>query len=225
MENQIEIQNQVFGEENSPELEICGVNQLSSVVTDNPVLEVSFTNGSVFFMRPGYLSLVPSEKIRVGEKFANEFASDLLTAGFAYMAERKAADSLARCEQCRASLAQKLFQKGFEKSAVRLALDYLEDRHFLDDSRYASRWIRNHTIGKFHGRSRLLRELLGRGISKQTADSALNDFFMENDELELCEKAYHKGLGMKKSDDKLLKYLLDCGFSYKMAKNTIKNKS
>ncbi len=225
LENQFEIKNQSLADEKLSELEICRVNQLSSIVTDNPVLEVAFTNGSVFFMRPGYLAIVPAEKIRVGETFEGEGVTDLINAGFAYMAERKAADCLARSEQCRTSLEQKLYQKGFEKSAVRLALDYLEKRHFLDDSRYASRWLRNHSIGKFHGRSRLLRELLGRGISKRTADSAINDFFMENDELELCGKAYNKGVSMKKSNEKLLKYLLDCGFSYKMAQNTIKNNS
>lgn len=134
----------------------------------------------------------------------------------------KALNSLARAEQCRASLERKLVQKGFEKTDISTALDYLESKNFLNDERYASMWLRTHCAFKFHGKIRLLNDLLSRGVKKSVADKAVGEYLEENPEIELCRKAYKKYVQQGKSSEKVLNSLAQSGFSYNMIQKVIK---
>jgi len=135
-----------------------------------------------------------------------------------------AARSLARCEQCREGLKRKLLQKEFDQETIKEALDYLEMRGYLDDTRYASSWIRNHCAFKAQGRIRILRELMIRGVSKEIASDAIEEYFSVNSEMDLCEKAFSKYYGQKKDPQKIMKSLADSGFSYKMIQTIFKKK-
>ncbi|MDE6736933.1 MAG: recombination regulator RecX, partial [Treponemataceae bacterium] len=137
-------------------------------------------------------------------------------AGQAFVVEKKCESLLARCEQCRAGLERKMRQKGFDKEPVAYALDYLERRQFLDDARFAAAWLRSHAVSKCQGRARLAGELAARGISRDIAAAALDAFFAEYDEAALCRKAVAKATRAGRSGDKLVKYLLDSGFSYRL---------
>ena len=134
-----------------------------------------------------------------------------------------AARSLARSEQCRASLERKLLQKEFSPETVKVALDYLESKNYLDDARYASSWIRNHRAFKPQGRIRLLRELTSRGVKKTLAENAIRDYFINIPEESLCEEAFKKAASKKKDPQKILKSLVDSGFSYSMIQKIFKN--
>lgn len=61
-----------------------------------------------------------------------------------------------------------------------------------------------------------MRELISRGIKTGDAKKAVDDFFKVNDEIQLCHRAYKKALKSGKKDEKLIKYLMDSGFSYKL---------
>ncbi len=137
-------------------------------------------------------------------------------------ATQKALGLLARCEQCRAGLERKLLQKGFSKTVVAGVLDALEERGFLSDQRFARAWLNSRRIGKSEGRTRLLAELAARGIGKDTAKKAVDDFFEEFNEEEICAKAARKFLSQGKSGDALMAAMQRSGFGYKMAANTIK---
>lgn len=192
--------------------------------SSDDIVEMTSSDGSVFFIRLSYLQLVNVESIKNAiastVTFSECEANDILQAGFAFSAERKANDYLARCEQCRYKLTQKLIQKGFEKNAINLALNRLEAKNYLSDSRFALVWVRSHCISNYQGKTRLLSELLLRGIQRTVALEAINCFFSENEEgiteESMCEKAYQKAVRQRKSGEKLIKYLLDSGFSYKM---------
>lgn len=134
----------------------------------------------------------------------------------------KALNSLARCEQCRSSLEKKLAQKGFEKDDISSALDYLEKKNFLNDERYASMWVRNHCAFKFHGKIRLLNELMSRGVKKIVAEKAVNEYLETNSEIDLCKKAYEKYVHQGKSSQKVMNSLAQSGFSYNMIQKVLK---
>ena len=91
-----------------------------------------------------------------------------------------------------------------------------EEKNLLNDLRFSEIWLRNHIITKPQGRIRLLRELISRGIKTGDAKKAIDDFFKVNDEIQLCRRAYKKALKSGKKDEKLIKYLMDSGFSYKL---------
>lgn len=193
------------------EFEILNLNEISK-----DVVEIFTSEGNSFYLRLEYLDFTEKERIRIGEKFSDAEKDDIINAGFCFAAEIKATEYLERSEHCRFKLQQKLIQKEFNKSAVTKALDYLEGKNFLNDARYCTAWLRNHSISKYQGRTRLLSELLSRGISNSTAKNAIEEFFTENSELEFCQKAYEKAVQQGKTDDKLMKFLLDSGFSYKL---------
>lgn len=174
------------------------------------------TESAEFFLRAQYLRFVREEELCEDAEFLEAREEDVLFAGFAFAAEKKAISYLERCEQCRVGLQKKLVQKHFEKAAVDAALDYLEGRHFLSDERFARAWLNSHRIAKPQGRARLSAELSSRGISRQVSENALREFFEENSEEELCLRALKKRVREKKSSEKLVAALRRDGFSYKM---------
>ena len=139
------------------------------------------------------------------------------------LAIEAAARSLARCEQCRASLERKLIQKEFDEEVVKQALDFLESKKYLDDERYASYWIRSQCAFKPRGSIRLVRELCSRGVSRQIATQCVKSYFEVNDEYALCDAAYKKLVSKNKNEQKIIKSLADSGFSYKIIQAIFKN--
>ncbi len=176
--------------------------------------------GSAFFVRKEYLPEGLFERIDVGLEFDDEETDSLLDAGLTCAVELKAVGYLARAEQSRFGLTRKLIEKKYDKKYVEAALTYLEWRGYLSDLRYATAWLNTRKINHFEGRSRLAAELAARGIARDVANKALDEFFTENDEDELCRKAYEK-LSKSKADEKLIAALLRSGFSMKQIKSII----
>ena len=176
--------------------------------------------GSAFFVRKEYLPEGLFERIDVGLEFDDEETDSLLDAGLTCAVELKAVGYLARAEQSRFGLTRKLIEKKYDKKYVEAALTYLEWRGYLSDLRYATAWLNTRKINHFEGRSRLAAELAARGIARDVANKALDEFFTENDEDELCRKAYEK-LSKSKADEKLTAALLRSGFSMKQIKSII----
>lgn len=135
-----------------------------------------------------------------------------------------AARSLARTEQCRASLERKLRQKEFDEDSIKQALDFLEEKRYLDDARYSASWVRNHCAFKPQGTIRLVRELCVRGVSKEIAVNAVKAYFENVDETELCRLAFQKLVSKNKNEQKIMKSLAESGFSYKIIQRVLKEK-
>ena len=176
--------------------------------------------GSAFFVRKEYLPEGLFERIDVGVEFDETDTDSLLDAGLTCAVELKAVGYLARAEQSRFGLTRKLIEKKYDKKYVEAALTYLEGRGYLSDLRYATAWLNTRKINHYEGRSRLSAELTARGIARDVANKALDEFFTENDEDELCRKAYEK-LSKSKAHEKLIAALLRSGFSMKQIKSII----
>lgn len=178
--------------------------------------------GSAFFVRKEYLPEGLFERLDVGAEFSEEETDSLMDAGLTCAVELKAVAYLARAEQSRFGLTRKLIEKKFDKKYVEAALTYLEGRGYLSDLRYARAWLNTRKINHYEGRSRLSAELAARGIARDVAGKALDEFFTENDEDELCRKAYEK-LSKSKSGEKLTAALMRAGFSLKQIKSISEN--
>ncbi|WP_296014485.1 regulatory protein RecX [uncultured Treponema sp.] len=177
--------------------------------------EITPSVGSAFFLRSCYLSLLSEENLFAGAEFSDEEASDLLNAAVVYGAEFAAMTYLARAEHCRAGLERKFLKKGIEKSAVKKALDYLEQCGNLSDERFAGAWLRSRSIDHAEGRIRLAAELASRGVDRVASKKALDEFFSEKDELEICRRAYKKCRLFKNDLDKIKASLVQKGFTLK----------
>lgn len=178
------------------------------------MFKVAPEEGSAFYVRKDYLPDGFFERIDVGSEFNEAETDSLLDAGLTCAVELKAVAYLARAEQSRFGLTRKLIEKKYDKKYVEAALSYLERRGYLSDLRYATAWLNTRCINHYEGRSRLSAELASRGISRDVAATALDEFFTEHNEDEICVKAYKK-LSKNKSGDKLTAALIRLGFSAK----------
>ena len=176
--------------------------------------------GSAFFIRQDYLTSLVLDELVPGQEFDDTKTGELLDAGLASAAELKAVEYLARAEQSRFGLTRKLCEKKFARKYVDMALDFLEVAGYLSDQRFARAWLNTRRINHYEGRTRLLAELISRGIGREIAVAALDEFFTENDEDKICRHAYEK-LSQKKSGDKLVTALMHSGFSYKQIRTAM----
>ena len=178
------------------------------------MFKIAPEEGSTFYVRKEYLF----ERIDAGAEFDDIETDSLLDAGLTCAVELKAEGYLARAEQSRFGLTRKLIEKKYNKKYVEAALTYLEGRGYLSDLRFATAWLNTRKINHYEGRSRLAAELAARGIAREVATAALNEFFTENDEDEICRKAYEK-LSKSKSGEKLMAAMLRLGFTQKQIRN------
>ena len=115
----------------------------------------------------------------------------------------------------------KLKNKGFEKKYIDNALSYLEKAGYLSDERFCAAWLHSRSLNHYEGKTRLINELMSRGISKEISVNAVNDYFSEKDEYELCRKDVEKLKKRGKQDEKLIAALMKDGFSYKIIKEVL----
>lgn len=182
------------------------------------MFKVAPEEGSAFYIRKEYLPEGLFERLDIGAEFDDDETDSLLDAGLTCAVELKAVGYLARAEQSRFGLTRKLIEKKYDKKYVEAALSYLEGRGYLSDLRYATAWLNTRRINHYEGRSRLSAELAARGIARDVANKALEEFFLENDEEEICRKAYEK-LSKSKSGEKLMAAMLRQGFTQKQIRN------
>lgn len=182
------------------------------------MFKVAPEEGSAFYIRKEYLPEGLFERLDIGAEFDDDETDSLLDAGLTCAVELKAVGYLARAEQSRFGLTRKLIEKKYDKKYVEAALSYLEGRGYLSDLRYATAWLNTRKINHYEGKSRLSAELAARGIARDVANKALEEFFLENDENEICRKAYEK-LSKSKSGEKLMAAMLRQGFTQKQIRN------
>lgn len=185
------------------------------------VMKISSDTGLAFFIRTAYLKVVDPEDIVPDAVFEDESEKDIVDAGLTYGAEVKAVDYLSRCEQSRFGLTRKLLNKNHEKQHVEAALDFLEAKNWLSDQRFSRSWLNSRKINHSEGRTKLIGELLSRGINKEIVKAALDEYFEENSEEELCKRDYEKLCRTCSDAEKITRRLMSHGFNYSLIKKVI----
>ena len=180
--------------------------------------------GSAFFIRKEYLTSIDFDSVVLDATFEGEALDELLDAGLICVVELKAVGYLARAEQSRFGLTNKLINKKYDKKYIDAALTYLESRGYLSDARFAECWLHDRKINHFEGRSKLASELAARGIGREVAAVALDQFFTENDEEDICRRAVEKFKRQGKEGEKLIAVLMKAGFTYKIIKAILPDK-
>ncbi len=185
------------------------------------VAQLTFLTMPPFYVRFEYLNFPEHALLEVQSEYSVEVYNDLVQAGLAFAAERKALEYLNRSEHSRFGLSRKLRDKGHDETAIAKACDYLESKNWLSDRRFAESFLRNRSITRAEGRSRLLGELTSRGVDRHIANEALDAFFDEKDETQILERAVDKLRRQGKKEEALERSLLRLGFSYKDIKNVL----
>jgi regulatory protein len=111
-----------------------------------------------------------------------------------------------------------LLGKGYDYADVEETITRLKEANYLNDLRFAEGFARARSEGKLHGRFRLRRDMISRGVSPSTADKALDDVYTYIDEDEILERALGKWLRINGIPDdindkkRLNDYLFRLGF-------------
>jgi regulatory protein len=186
------------------------------------VIRITPAEGPSFFARLERISALV-ELLLPGNTLEGDPMDALLFESRVFLAEHAAMAYLARAEQSRRGLTLKLQKKGFPPREMTVALDWLENRSYLDDQRFASAWLRTRGGRQAEGPDRLLGELLKRGISRDIAHRAVKEHFVERDEALLCAQAGEKLKRLGKEGKKLEDSLSRKGFSPRIIRNYVKN--
>ena len=109
-----------------------------------------------------------------GKELSEEEAGELTGASRLMGCKERALRIIgARPKSCK-ELYDRLVEKGEEPSDAAACIQWLLERHYLDDEQYASMLVR-HCAGKGYGIQRVKSELYRRGIDKRLWDRALEE--------------------------------------------------
>ena len=130
-------------------------------------------------------------------------------------AKKRAMHLLEKSNRTEAQLQEKLQQNGYPEIAVEAAIAYVKKFHYVDDLRYACSYVRNQNDRK--GKNRLYLELLQKGVKKEEARQALDEFYPEEEESFKIQKwmekkGYQKEQAEAKEKQKMYQFLLRKGF-------------
>lgn len=118
-------------------------------------------------------------------------------------------------------LIEKLISKGHSEDAAEYAAAYLEERKFLDDTRYAQMLLKSYSR-KGYGTCRIKQELKKRGISNEDANEVYNEYETDYSILNsLLDKKLKGDVSDRKEIQKAIAFLQRRGFSWSEIKKAL----
>lgn len=165
--------------------------------------------GSSFFIsKEQFLQL----RLSVRQELSEEEFNSLHTKITSLRCRDKALDYLARREHTRHELEVKLLNKGFSKELIGPQLDQLEGANLLSDYRFAQNYIASRLRKSPEGAKMLIMRLLQKGVSREMAQTVIQNSYNSEEALELALERAIRRVGKERED--LLKELQKRGFSY-----------
>ena len=125
-----------------------------------------------------------------------------------------AAKQLSYRELSAKALREKLLKKGHSEDAADYALAWLAERRLLDDSRFAETTVRSYDR-RGYGALRIRQELRKRGVSREDADAAMEEYEPNDAALHaLLDKKLKGNLSDPKAVQRAVAYLQRRGFQW-----------
>ncbi|MBI5427623.1 MAG: regulatory protein RecX [Nitrospinae bacterium] len=134
-------------------------------------------------------------------------------------AKTRALEYLARRDRSLRETQAYLEKKSFSPAVVRQTLDYLVERHYLDEERFVRSWGQSRIRTAKIGRLRLQQELVHKGLETDVVRAAVEDLYAGLDELKLARDCARKnpakwrGLEPGKKRRRMAQFLERKGFS------------
>lgn len=175
--------------------------------------QIELDGQPAFVLYKGELSRYHIQK---DEELPQEIYEELVGQVLTKRAKLRAMHLLEKMDRTRAELKKKLEQSGYPTKAVEEALEYVESFHYIDDVRYAARYIEFQKSKK--GKARLKMELLQKGISAEIVARALEEAEEQMDTKETIRRmlqSKRKGEGPleEKEKQRLYGFFMRKGFS------------
>ncbi len=126
---------------------------------------------------------------------------------------------IGRYSKTKKGYTSKLYEKGFSSVVINQAIDFAEQKRFIDDDAYTQSYILRNKSKK--GALKIKNELLIKGVDKNIIEKHLIDINEEEEALILAEKfVKNKEIDID-TISKLYRHLCGKGFSYQTVTNTI----
>lgn len=128
---------------------------------------------------------------------------------------------LSRRDHASSEVRIKLKRHGFKSTDIEQAISNAMDLHYLDDTAFVISFIEERK-GRGWGRRKIEAELLRRGTSLDMIPGYPDAFFNRKDDMECAQRLLtRKASASSKSPEKLIRYLMGRGFSYKTAREAV----
>ena len=125
-------------------------------------------------------------------------------------ARESAARQCCLSRQTKKTLAIKLRAKGFSEEDIEASVEAMAENGYINDDEYAKAFVKDCYIIKKYGHKKILNELVMRGIDKEKAERAINDYGA--DEVECIKNAMEKRFDRETEKNKIFKFFLSRGF-------------
>lgn len=139
-------------------------------------------------------------------------------------AKLKALSLLTDMDRTEQQLRQKLKQKKYEDDVIEQAIAYVKSFGYIDDTKYAKRFVENRK--KTKSRQEIMALLSQKGIKRDTILNALEECYGSEDASEairrLAEKKHYSEAGTDAEKKKIYDYLMRKGFSYEDIRRVIR---
>ncbi len=125
--------------------------------------------------------LVVKHGLQVGRSLTLEEQQQIEREDQYARAKQRALDYLAHKPRTEQEVRRKLQRQEVPEFVVEDVVARLYELSYLDDEAYARDYVRNRFASKKYGPVRIRRELIERGIDRDTAEAAVDDLFAEKD--------------------------------------------
>lgn len=139
-------------------------------------------------------------------------------------AKLKALNLLTDMDRTETQLRQKLKQKSYDDDVVEQAIEYVKSFGYIDDAKYARRFVENRK--KTKSRQEISAMLSQKGLSREIITEALEICYRSEDAVEAIrylveKKHYSPEESTEKEKKKIYDYLLRKGFYYEDIRQVI----
>lgn len=170
-----------------------------------------------------------SSGLRKGDEISEDRFSFFIEQNILYHIKQRALSFLARRFHSERELLIKLKQKSYEERLIKLVLNELREKSFIDDQVFANHFVEEKLKKKRWGNNKIRSALFSKGVSASIIDEVLKSFDSEVDQNEaalgLAKKKFEK-LKLRESDERKLKqkiisFLLSRGFDYEVSSEVV----
>lgn len=121
-------------------------------------------------------------------------------------------------------LRDKLKEKGYGDNEIDETTEFLKSYGYIDDLRYAKKFVADGINVRCHGPDRIRIELMRKGVSRETAAEVLENAAIDpraQIEAALEQRFSHADLGNPKERNRILGYFARRGYAYRDVISTI----
>lgn len=155
-----------------------------------------------------YLLLKEGNEIPIG------LYDKVLTEILGIRVKKRALFLLERMERTEYQLYEKLRRSGYPEVCVQAAVDYVKQYHYIDDLKYAGKYVRYHQRKK--SRQRLRTDLMQKGVAGDLIERALEEEYVSDERekiRELLEKRHYDcDSADRKEQQRMYQFLMRRGY-------------